>query len=514
MEGALIRVLLVEDNPGDVRLLRETLQDVRDANVEIAYVMTLEEGLQRAAAGNIDVILLDLTLPDTSGVQTVTRTVTAVPEVPIVVLTGLADEQAAVRALREGAQDYLVKGQGDGQLVLRAMRYAIERKRAQIEREHLEAQLQSAQRLESLGVLAGGIAHDFNNLLTIITCNAQFVHTSVRLDKAQETALQDLETAAGHATELTRSLLAFSRPTKPQAKPIDLNVLVSDVYRFLRRVLPAIIEFRLDCDSRPCISAVDPGQMQQVLVNLCVNARDAMPTGGVLEIQTRHLARRGLPAHLKSQARGDEYVCLRVSDTGTGMDADTLRQIFDPFFTTKPKDRGTGLGLAIVYKIVEVHKGMIDVASQLGQGTHFDIYFPAATLVPDSARPDLAATKGRERLLILDDEEMIASLMKTVLESRGYHVTVTHQPEAALKFARTCGPGLDLAVVDYSMPAMTGDQVLAEIRRPHPDLRAILVTGDPAAVPEHQDALTRVLAKPFTATALAAVVRELLDKKK
>jgi two-component system cell cycle sensor histidine kinase/response regulator CckA len=513
MQHEPIRVLLVEDNPGDVRLLREALRDARGGSVELTHVLMLEEGLNRLAAGGVDVVLLDLSLPDASGVQTVSRTVAAAPEVPIVVLTGLNDEQAAVKALREGAQDYLVKGYGDGELVLRAMRYAIERKRAELEHQRLETQLQNAQRLESLGVLAGGIAHDFNNLLTIITCNAQFLHTALSLDNAQQTALQDLETAAAHATEMTRSLLAFSRPTRPQARPLDLNILVADIHRFLRRVLPAIIEFRLDPDPQPCTTAVDPGQMQQVLINLCVNARDAMPTGGTMEIQTRHATRRDLPPHLKPRAQGDEFILLRVSDTGTGMDADTLRQIFDPFFTTKPKDRGTGLGLAIVYKIVQVHKGLIDVASQPGKGTRFDIYFPAAA-APPKAEPDLAAAQGKERILILDDEEMIASLLKTLLESRGYQVTLTDRPEAAIEYARTCGRDLDLAIVDYSMPTMTGDACLAEIRRTHPDLRAVLITGDTSAVPERLDSLTQVLAKPFTAGALAGLVREILDKRK
>lgn len=511
MDVKLIHILLVEDNPGDVRLLREVLQDARTMPYQLSHVVLLADAIQRLGQGGIDVVLLDLSLPDATGLDTVKRTVAAAPQVPIVILTGLNDEGVAVQALRQGAQDYLVKGQGDGHLVMRSLRYAIERKRAELEHQRLEAQLQNAQRLESLGILAGGIAHDFNNLLTIITCNAQFLHQTLHLDSGQETAIQDIETAAANATEMTKSLLAFSRPTKPQVRPVNVNELTTEIHRFLRRVFPATIEFRLDLAVQPIVVAVDPGQMQQVLINLCLNARDAMPTGGTLDVQTRHVRRVELPAHLQAGAAADTLVRIRVEDSGMGMDADTLRQIFDPFFTTKSKDRGTGLGLAIVYKIVEIHQGLIDVDSKPGQGSRFDVYFPAVQ--PEVERgPDPSTARGHERILILDDEDMIASLMKTLLESRGYQAVVTTRPEQALDLARS-SDGFDLAVVDFHMPNMTGDVCLTALREIQAGLPAILITGDSAAVADKTDQLTRLLAKPFTANALAGVVREMLDQR-
>lgn len=508
-----IRALLVEDNPGDVRLLQEALRDARAEGIELTHVGLLEEAHARLARGGFDVVLLDLSLPDGHGLETVSRTVGAAPTIPIVVLTGLADEGAAFQALREGAQDYLVKGQGDGILVSRAVRYAIERKRAEIEHQRLETQLQHAQRLESLGVLAGGIAHDFNNLLTIITCNAQLLRQTIEAGPAQVTAIRDIETAAAHATEMTRSLLAFSRPTKPQVRPVDVNLLGAEIHGFLRRVLPATIDFRIDLDPQPATIGVDPGQMQQVLINLCVNARDAMPAGGIMEMQTRRLSRNQLPPHVKLPGGAQESIRISVSDNGSGMDPETLRQIFDPFFTTKPKDRGTGLGLAIVYKIVEVHKGTIDVSSKPDEGTRFDIYFPAVEVAPDTA-PPAPAVGGKERILILDDEEMIASLMKTLLESRGYRTIVANRPEEAIEIVRRDGGDLDLAIVDFYMPNMTGDTCLAEIRQMRPQLHAILITGDVAAISDKTDPQTRILCKPFTATSLTDKVRELLELRK
>ncbi|UCD29599.1 MAG: response regulator, partial [Planctomycetota bacterium] len=308
----------------------------------------------------------------------------------------------------------------------------------------LEAQIQQAQKLESLGVLAGGIAHDFNNLLTIISGNAQYLRDSITLDPPRLTALNDIETAARHASEMTRSLQAFSRPSKPQIKNTDANILVEEVYRLLRRAIPATIEFKLDLDPLPCTIAVDPGQTQQMLVNLCVNARDAMPSGGVLIIQTRHVVPDSLPVHAKIDIPSDKYIRISVSDTGCGMNQDTIRTAFDPFFTTKPKDRGTGLGLAVVYTILQSHNGVIDIQSQIGKGTTLHIFIPEAESQPAETEPtQLPTARGDERILVVDDEEMIASLIKTLLESRGYIVTVANNPAKAIDIVRSADKPFD-----------------------------------------------------------------------
>ncbi|MCP4247400.1 MAG: response regulator, partial [bacterium] len=277
---------------------------------------------------------------------------------------------------------------------------------------------------------------------------------------------------------MTRSLQAFSRPRKPQIRHIDTNALVEEVYRLLRRMIPATIDFQLDLDPHPCTVEVDPAQMQQLLVNLCVNARDAMPTGGTLVIQTCRVGPESLPALAKLEPVADRYARVRVSDDGCGMDAETLRRIFDPFFTTKTLDRGTGLGLAIVYQIVEAHRGVTDVASTPGKGTHFDIFFPVvAPTAPAEAADQILATVGEERILVVDDEHMVGSLLRTVLANRGYDVRVARRPEEALEIVRSASPPIDLALVDYTLPGMTGDRCLGELRRAQPGLKAILITG-------------------------------------
>jgi len=387
-----------------------------------------------------------------------------------------------------------------------------ERKQGEQEKEQMQAQLLQAQKLESLGVLAGGIAHDFNNLLTIINGNAQYLRTVLSLEPDYDRALQDIETAALHATDMTQALQAFSRPAKPQVRHADANDLVKEVYRLLRRMMPATIEFQLDLDPSPCGIAVDPGQVEQVLVNLCVNARDAMAAGGRLEIRTHRVQPGALPAHAKDESPCDGYAQITVSDTGSGMDAETLRRAFDPFFTTKPKDRGTGLGLAIVYRIVQAHSGIVDVASEPGKGTRFDVFFPIDERRPaDTVEQAIPSARRHERILIVEDEEMIASLLKALLGSRGYEVAVATRPEQALELARRPAPPFNLAIVDYAMPGVTGGRCLADVRQARPDLKTILVTGYELDQADLAGAQCRIVRKPFTVPAIARAVREVLD---
>jgi len=387
------------------------------------------------------------------------------------------------------------------------------RRLADEERRNLEAQIQHAQRLESLGVLAGGIAHDFNNLLTIINGNAQYIRQSLTLEATIDNALKDIEIAARHAADMTRSLQTFSRPTKPQIRNADANTLVEEAHRLLRRAIPATIQIKLDRDQSPCPIDVDTGQIQQMLVNLCVNARDAMPTGGTLTIRTRHVKRDALPSHADKDQLHDKYICISVTDTGCGMDKQTLSKVFDPFFTTKPKDRGTGLGLSVVYKIVQAHKGVIDVKSRVGQGTTFYIYIPEAPSYAETIEtPAMPSARGEEHILVVDDEEMIASLLKTLLESRGYHVAVTNKPEDAIKIVDAANHPFDLAIVDQTMPHMTGEQCLAAIRRKNPHLKAILITGygiDQSSITEPN---TFLVHKPFSGQEITDYVRDILDK--
>ncbi len=383
-------------------------------------------------------------------------------------------------------------------------------KRLTQERQLVDSMLDRARRLESLGVLAGGIAHDFNNLLTIISGNAQFLRETTSLPAAQARALLDIEAAARQAGDMTRSLQAFSHPSKPQSREADAGQLVQEAHRFLRRLIPARIQFRYVPPEEPCPVQADPAQIQQVLVNVCVNARDAIANGGWIEMRVRRARPQDLPAAASKALAPRGYAVIEVADSGSGMDEATLAQVFDPFFTTKPKDQGTGLGLPIVYGIVEAHSGLIDLQSRPGQGTTVRVLIPLAepSAQPPAAKP--APPLGHGHILVVDDEAMIASLLKTMLESSGYKVSVAHRPSEALQAASAGGEPFRLAVVDYSLPEMNGEDCLAELRKLQPGIRGVLITG--MEVGTLQCADTLCLQKPFTAQAIISAVRETLDR--
>jgi len=385
-----------------------------------------------------------------------------------------------------------------------------EEKRIEAESRKLEEQLQRAQKLESLGVLAGGIAHDFSNLLAIIGSNVEFIDRAQSLAPPQAKALADIQAALRQARDMVRALQTLGRPGTPQVQPVELNAFVRDTHRFLRRLIPARIRFLVETAPTACYVLADPGQLQQVLVNLCVNARDAISDEGTIRMEVRRASRAELPATMPPTT-AEQFAVVRVSDTGCGMDESTRRQAFDPFFTTKPKDQGTGLGLTIVYRIVEAHGGSIDLSSRPGGGTQVSLYFPLIA-PPAQAEPSPAAgPTGSERILVVQNQEMIASLLRTVLESNGYKVEVAADPSAALALAGDPARRFDLAVIDQNLPDIPGEALLTRLRQLDPGLKALLTGGQELDSSTPPDAGTQILRKPVSAQDIARAVRSLLD---
>jgi PAS domain S-box-containing protein len=624
-----ITVLLVEDNPGDARLILELLGEVQGQAFDLERVDRLDGAIARLARTGVDVVLLDLGLPDSQGLDTFIRARREAPNEPIVVISGLDDERVALEAVRSGAQDYLVKGRIEGQLLARVLRYAIERKRGEealrareahyrtilenigdgvlitdrqgryldvnpracevtgypreellrlnttdtylpeeragvlprlaeiarsgsasyersllrkdgavitvdvnaralpagnllatlrdvTDRKRLEEQLRQAQKMEAVGRLAGGVAHDFNNVLTAIFGYADLLTEEFPAGSPARQDLEEIRKAATRASALTRQLLAFSRQQVLAPVVLSVNDLVEDVDKMLRRLLGEDVELRVTLARDAGNARADPGQLQQVIMNLVVNARDAMPTGGKLLIETADAELTEQYAELHQQVIPGPYVMLAVSDTGVGMDAQTKARIFEPFFTTKEKGKGTGLGLSTVYGIVKQSGGYIWVYSESGHGTTFKVYLPRVDAPAEPQAPPREATTltGTETILLAEDDEILRPLTKGLLAKLGYTVLDAESAEQALAVAGARQGLIHLLVADVVMPGGSGRELARRLAQSRPETRVLYVSGytDDAIV--HHGMLEpglKFLQKPFTPAALARKVREVLD---
>jgi PAS domain S-box-containing protein len=395
-----------------------------------------------------------------------------------------------------------------------------ERKRAEEERKHLEDQLLQAQKMESIGTLAGGIAHDFNNMLTAIIGNIQLVLESTSSTSPDYPLLAEVEKAATRATALTRQLLTFSRRQPIERRTIELNGTINELSQMLRRLIGENVDVTIRLDGHRAPIFADPAQIQQVVMNLAVNARDAMPGGGRLLIETREVILDEQACRNYPWARPGRYVQLVVCDTGAGMDAELQQRIFEPFFTTKERGKGTGLGLSVVYGIVKQHEGFVELESAPGRGTTFTIFLPAPAVAHGVAVPDLSplVRGGSETILVAEDEESLRYLASTVLERLGYTVILAEDGLEAVNLFRVNQSRVDLVILDLVMPRYGGRDALELMRAIRPDLRALFVTGyddETARAPDVNAAVpgTTLLQKPYRVDMLGSRVREMLDAK-
>jgi len=617
LEG--IRVLLVEDNPGDVRLFTELVRSTGAKSFIVEHVSTLRAGLEKLSTEQFDIMLLDLSLPDEQGLSTLTRAHAHAPNVPIVVLTGRGDEALAIQAVRAGAQDYLFKGQVDGDLLVRSIRYATERRRALkalerreehfrsliensldlvsilnvdgtiryaspsherilgftveemvgqnvfsfihpddvagvqatfkggtsavsvqcrfrhkdgswrvlesfgsnlsnlaavsgvvvnsrdiTDRKRLEEQLHHSQRLEAVGRLAGGVAHDFNNLLMIISGYSQILLDSMRPADPARTQLEQVVKAAERATDLTHQLLAVSRRQVTRPTVLNLNTLLHAMDLMLRRVIGEDIELISALAPGLAMVRVDPGQIEQVVLNLAVNARDAMPEGGRLTIETFNLDYSGEDFNLKP----GRHVALVISDTGCGMDAQVLSRLFEPFFTTK--EQGNGLGLSTSYGIIKQNGGDILVDSTPGSGTTFRIYLPAvepSNVEMSESRPALLP-RGTETILLVEDEDSVRRVVETMLKRHGYEVLSSTSPAEAMAIVDRHPKTIDLVITDMMMPGMSGREMAERLLQRRPAMRVLFVSG--YGEPVDSALGGAFLQKPFTIDEITHKIREVL----
>lgn len=614
---AVLSVLLIEDNQIDARLVSRHLKGASNCR----QVSRLGEALQILNAVQFDVILLDLNLEDSSGYESFSRVLHAASSAAIVVLSGSDDEELAIRTVREGAQDYLVKGSFDGRLLLRSIRYAFERKQAEealrhseatvraifensldaiaiidrnaalleansaaarlfrldrdqlvqtrlldfgdeqmesewhrfqkstqasgrfwirredgtqrlvdcsfnadilpeghlvvlrdiTEQQNLEDQLRQSQKMEAVGRLAGGVAHDFNNILGIISGYAELMQLNAT-DTAQKFRAEKVLAAIEKAASLTKQLLAFGRRQVLSPRLLNVSTVLGELSGMVRVMVGAEIQLIMHQQSTGMVHA-DQGQLEQVILNLAANARDAMPNGGILTIKLENHVSSGS----QPQVPEGDYVVLSVADTGIGMDADTQSRIFEPFFTTKRT--GSGLGLSTVYGIVKQSGGHITVDSQLGIGSTFNIYLPLvpiARVESPSVEGEISVhQRGTETILLVDDEDELRNATAEYLESCGYRVLKARNGQEAIDLADRFKGKISLLISDIVMPKTSGRSLLDHVRKTRPKTNVLVISGyaDDAVI-RHGIFLetTYFLQKPFTFQLLGSKIRKLLDR--
>jgi len=385
------------------------------------------------------------------------------------------------------------------------------------ERKRLEAQLRQAQKMEAVGQLAGGVAHDFNNLLTIISGYSDMIAAKVAQDNALSNQVKQIQKAAERAAKLTRQLLAFGRRQIMAPENLDLNAVVAH----MGGMLPGLISLDIELKTAPSRELgrvkADAGQVEQIIINLAVNARDAMPQGGTLTLETSNVDITENVARQHLGMKPGAYVMLAVTDTGCGMDAETQAHIFEPFFTTKEEGKGTGLGLATVYGIVKQSGGYISVESAPGEGATFRVYLPrieAPAVVRELAPAVSIDTRGTETILVVEDEEGLRTLVRGVLKSRGYRILEAASGEGALALCRHHAGHIDLLVTDVVMPKMNGPELASRLDTLRPEIKVLYISGytnGMVSLRGGRDTKYAYLAKPFTPQALVSKVREVLD---
>jgi two-component system cell cycle sensor histidine kinase/response regulator CckA len=515
------RVMVVDDDEGLNRLLQKAL---RKAGFEAQGAFTGSDAIVCATADPELILLLDQHLPDMSGTQLIRTLNERDCSVPFVAMTGHGDEKIAVEMMKLGARDYLTKNLDLIDLVPKVFRRVFreldtEKRLAasEAERERLEKQFHQAQKLESIGRLAGGVAHDLNNLLSpILGYGELLLLENAGADRRRENVEQILK-AGRRARDLVRQLLAFSRRQTLQFRPIDLNALLKNFQKLIRRTIREDVDIRiLPTKSLPLIKG-DMGQLEQVVMNLAVNAQDAMPDGGALIIETGSVE---LDEHYASEHEGVTpglYVLLTFSDTGTGMDSETLGQLFEPFFTTKELHEGTGLGLSTVYGIVKQHGGNVWAYSEPGLGATFKIYLPVSTesLPVGNRPPESEAKGGSETILLVEDDEDVRELAFAILERNGYALLVAESGQEALSLLEHHDGPLHLILTDVVMPGINGRQLFDQASVLYPHAKALYMSGYTRDVIAHRgviDAGVNFIQKPFSVKLLATRVREVLDQ--
>ncbi|MBI4179287.1 response regulator [bacterium] len=512
-----IRILHLEDDDAAAALVRLELRRNGFA-FAVKFVKTAEDYIDALDTHKPDLILSDYHVPEFDGPAALAFRNEKCPETPFIFVTGTLGEEDAVETLKQGATDYVLKDRMHR--LAPAIARAIEERKNLESRRQLERQFLAAQKMDALGRLAGGVAHDFNNLLMAIMSFSDLALLELPNNHPIRPHLDDIQTVAERAAALNRQLLAFSKRQIAEPRVLDLNRQIRELEKMLRRVIGEHIELRCRLAEPLGPVFLDPGQLEQVIVNLVVNAGDAMPTGGRLTIETANVELDGEYQQDHPYSVTGSHVRLSVSDTGMGMTREIQARIFEPFFTTKEKGRGTGLGLSTCYGIVKQNNGSIEVYSEPGSGTTFKIYFPRTEgAAEEAAKPAKSETvlRGTETILVAEDEPFVRASITGILRSLGYRVFEAMNGEEALLEARKrleAGEEIDLLLTDVIMPQMGGRELSERLSAVSPGARVVFMSGYTEGAIDDRGLLAKnvnFLQKPVRMETLAKKIREALD---
>ncbi|MDP1570884.1 MAG: response regulator [Vicinamibacterales bacterium] len=514
-----IQALFVEDSEDDCFLIARELTRA-GLVLEWQRVETEPQFRDALARQTWDVVLSDHSMPHFSSLDALRIVREHEPGMPFVIVSGTIGEERAVAAMRAGASDYVLKGNLTRlpQVVVRELREAENRRRqwnAEVALRESQEQLQHAQKMEAMGRLAGGIAHDFNNLLTAILGFSELALDSLTHQDPLRRDLDQIVLAAERASRLTSQLLAFCRREPHRPTAVNLNEMVRLLVPMLQRLIGADIDVVSEPDPSMPTIVVDQGQLEQVLMNLAVNARDAMPDGGTLTITTRAVQLDAASAAPLGIRAGD-YGMIAVGDTGHGMDEMTRARVFEPFFTTKDSGKGTGLGLSTVFGIVQQSGGAVDLKTATGEGTTFTLYFPRpddARTTEDASEERAGTRTGTEAVLIVENDPIVRRMAVAVLGNAGYTVLEATSGEDASRLAQTADH-VHLLVTNLVMPGGTGRDLARRLSARHPALRVLYLSGYASHDAMPADLLANpgaLLRKPFRPSGLLTAVRARLD---